>query len=1259
MPRMRVHEIAKKFNKSNKETIEDLQRLGVVVTNIQSGVSDRDVQRLGDIYAPRLQEKPKTAEKKPEGRSAGENAGDRPDAGTAGRGAEGSAGNRPGAKSVDIKSAVIWAEPKAPARGGRPDIQGAGARPLPQDGRRPGENRDGQRGQEHPHERAYGQRQNRDRAPGQNDGQDRSGQQGQGQNQKHGREQNQRQGQGQNNNHGQRHGHGQRQGQGQNQNQGQNQGQAQSQAQRGDGSQPPKGRPVPITGREYGRRRDRHRAVEQAQAGFQGELRERAPGDRERGSGLQAQFLRSEREIEHERELERERARIQAARQGETRHAAEQQPVSHREGAAAAAETGQQPVHREPAVGGQGAQPPQHRYSDQEPRRERDQEPRREHDHEPRREHDQEPRREHDQEPRRERDHEPRREHDQEPRRERDQEPRRERGQGQTSAQPPRRDGQRDQSGAYPRRDGQRDQSGGYPRRDGQGQAGSYPRRDGQRDQSGGYPRRDGQGQAGSYPRRDGQGQQAGTYPRRDVQGQAGAPRRDGSSPYPRRDGQSGPPRGGYGQGGARGPGQGFAPRGDRPPAGGGRPGFGRSGPGGGPGGFAKKEDGGRPGFSRGGGARPGGFGKKDDKKGEAQPSKDDRKQLFQKNEQMRREKSQGKRDGDSKEGKLGAGKKGRAQKPKMAPPPVKREPDISFIQIPQILTVKELAEKLRRSGADVVKALMKLGVMATVNQEIDFEAASKVCEGYNVLVEEAVEVDPFEQAFMRGTEAEEEKVERPPVVVVMGHVDHGKTSLLDAIRDTNVIASEAGGITQRIGAYSVTINGKPITFLDTPGHEAFTAMRMRGAQVTDIAVLVVSAVDGVMPQTVEAINHAKAANVDILVAINMIDKPGADPDKVKRELTEYGLLVEDWGGETIAVPVSAKQRINIDRLLEMIIILAEMKQLRANPNKPARGTIIEAQLDKGRGPVATVLVREGTLNVGDTVIAGACFGHVRAMTDDKGRKVKKAGPSMPVEIQGLADVPMAGDQFYVAANEKQARMLSDSVIAKGRESMVKSLAPKISLDDLFSQIKAGSVKDLNIVVKADVQGSVEALRQSLEKLSNDEVRIKIIHAGVGAVTETDVMLASASNAVIIGFNVRPEPNAKAVADAEKVDIRLYRIIYNAIEDITAAMKGMLDPIFREKVIGHAEIRQLFKASGVGTIGGSMVTDGKITRGAQIRVIRDGKVVHEGALETLRRFKDDVREVAAGYECGILVAKFNDIKEKDIVEAFVMEEVPR
>ena len=570
-------------------------------------------------------------------------------------------------------------------------------------------------------------------------------------------------------------------------------------------------------------------------------------------------------------------------------------------------------------------------------------------------------------------------------------------------------------------------------------------------------------------------------------------------------------------------------------------------------------------------------------------------------------------------------------QAPKPEPVAAPEEDEIRTMEIPETLTVKELAEKIGKSGAEIVKCLMKKGIMAAINQTVDFDTAVSVGEEYNVIFEPEVEKDIFEEAFKQEEEDESVLEPRPPVVVVMGHVDHGKTSLLDAIRHSHVTSREAGGITQHIGAYTVEINGSPITFLDTPGHEAFTAMRLRGAMITDIAVLVVAADDGVMPQTIEAINHAKAAGVEVIVAINKIDKPSANPDRVKQELVEYGLVAEDWGGETICVPVSAQTKEGIDTLLEMIILTAEMKELKANPNKPARGAIIEAQLDKGRGPVATVLVQEGTLNVGDPIVAGAAYGKIRAMMDDKGRRVKKAGPSKPVEILGLSEVPAAGETFYVAANEKQARQLAESVIAKSRKDMLKDTPQKVSLDDLFNQIQSGNVKELNIVVKADVQGSVEAVKQSLEKLSNDEVRIRIIHGGVGAITESDVMLATASNAIIIGFNVRPEPSAKAFADEEKVDVRLYRVIYNAIEDITAAMKGMLDPVYEEKVIGHAEVRQLFKASGVGVIAGSYVLDGKFQRNAQARILRDNIVVYEGEIESLKRFKDDVKEVNTGY----------------------------
>ena len=591
---------------------------------------------------------------------------------------------------------------------------------------------------------------------------------------------------------------------------------------------------------------------------------------------------------------------------------------------------------------------------------------------------------------------------------------------------------------------------------------------------------------------------------------------------------------------------------------------------------------------------------------------------------------------------------------------PEQSEEDVAVKYIGENPTVKELAEVLGKNASEIVKLLMKKGIMAGINQNVEFDMAVAIAEEFDIILEKEQEKDIMEEVFGQEEQDDEKDLkERPPVVVVMGHVDHGKTSLLDSIRHSSVTSNEAGGITQHIGAYTVQIAGKPITFLDTPGHEAFTAMRMRGAQITDIAVLVVAADDGVMPQTVEAINHAKAAGVDIIVAINKMDKPSANPDRVKQELTEYGLLAEDWGGETICVPVSAVNKQGIDQLLEMITLVAEMKELKANPNKKARGAIVEAQLDKGRGSVATVLVQSGTLHVGDPVVAGSAYGKIRAMTDDKGRRVKKAGPSTPVEVLGLSEVPTAGDTFYVAENEKQARQVAESVIAKNRENLIKDTPQKVSLDDLFTQIQSGNVKDLNVVVKADVQGSVEAVRQSLERLSNEEVRIRIIHGGVGTITESDVMLASASNAIIIGFNVRPEPAAKLFADEENVDVRLYRVIYNAIEDITAAMKGMLDPVYEEKVLGHAEIRQLFKASGVGNIAGSYVLDGKFERNCQARITRDGIVVFEGELESLKRFKDDVKEVAAGYECGLVFKKFNDIKVGDFVEAFKMVEVPR
>ena len=594
-----------------------------------------------------------------------------------------------------------------------------------------------------------------------------------------------------------------------------------------------------------------------------------------------------------------------------------------------------------------------------------------------------------------------------------------------------------------------------------------------------------------------------------------------------------------------------------------------------------------------------------------------------------------------------------------MPKPVEKKEDEIRTITLPETLTIKELADALKVQPAAIVKKLFLQGVMATVNQEITYEKAEEIALEYNCIAEPEEKVDVIEELLREDEEDEKDMVPRPPVVCVMGHVDHGKTSLLDAIRHTNVISGEAGGITQHIGASVIKYNGQRITFLDTPGHEAFTAMRMRGANSTDIAILVVAADDGVMPQTIEAISHAKAAGIEIIVAINKIDKPSANVDRVKQELSEYELIPEDWGGSTIFVPVSAKTGEGIDTLLEMLLLTAEMHELKANPKREARGLVIEAELDKGKGPVATVLVQKGTLHVGDPIAAGACPGKVRAMMDDKGRRVKEAGPSTPVEILGLSDVPNAGEIFVSLKTEKEARSFAETFISQGREKLLEDTKSRMSLDDLFSQIQAGNVKELNIIVKADVQGSVEAIKQSLVKLSNEEVVVKIIHGGVGAINESDVSLASASNAIIIGFNVRPDATAKNIAEQEGVDLRLYRVIYNAIEDVEAAMKGMLDPVFEEKVIGHAEVRQLFKASGVGTIAGSYVLDGSFQRGCKVRITREGEQIYEGELASLKRFKDDVKEVKAGYECGLVFEKFNDLQELDQVEAYIMVEVPR
>ena len=574
-------------------------------------------------------------------------------------------------------------------------------------------------------------------------------------------------------------------------------------------------------------------------------------------------------------------------------------------------------------------------------------------------------------------------------------------------------------------------------------------------------------------------------------------------------------------------------------------------------------------------------------------------------------------------------------------------------------MTIRDLADKMKVQPAAIVKKLFMKGQMVTVNQEIDFDAAEEIALEFNYICEPEEKVDVIAELLKEDEEDPKDLVPRPPVVCVMGHVDHGKTSLLDAIRSTRVTDREAGGITQHIGASVVSINGQNITFLDTPGHEAFTAMRMRGANSTDIAILVVAADDGVMPQTVEAINHAKAAGVEIIVAVNKIDKPSANIEKVKQELSEYELIPEDWGGSTIFCPVSAHTKEGIDNLLEMILLTAEVLELKANPNRNARGLVIEAQLDKGRGAVATVLVQKGTLHVGDSIACGSSYGKVRAMIDDKGQRVTKAIPSTPVEILGLNSVPAAGETFVVCDSDKEAKAFADTYISEEKNRLIEDTKAKMSLDDLFSQIQSGNMKELDIIVKADVQGSVEAVKQSLVKLSNEEVVVKVIHGGVGAINESDVILASASNAIIIGFNVRPDPIAKVTADNEGVDIRLYKVIYNAIEDVEAAMKGMLDPVFEEKVIGHAEIRQIFKASGVGNIAGSYVLDGVMERGCRVRISREGKQIFEGDLASLKRFKDDVKEVKTGFECGLVFDGFNDIQEFDQVEAYKMVEVPR
>ncbi|QGH34576.1 translation initiation factor IF-2 [Gracilibacillus salitolerans] len=588
---------------------------------------------------------------------------------------------------------------------------------------------------------------------------------------------------------------------------------------------------------------------------------------------------------------------------------------------------------------------------------------------------------------------------------------------------------------------------------------------------------------------------------------------------------------------------------------------------------------------------------------------------------------------------------------------PVNNQPQLpSKITYSGSITVGELADKLNKETNEIIKKLMFLGVMATKNQDLDEDALDLICGEYGVEVEQEIEIDKADLATYIEEDDPDKLEERPPVVTIMGHVDHGKTTLLDSIRHTKVTEGEAGGITQHIGAYQVRENDKKVTFLDTPGHAAFTSMRSRGAQITDIAILVVAADDGVMPQTVEAINHAKAAEVPIIVAVNKMDKEGANPDRVMQELTEYELIPEDWGGDTIFVQLSAIKREGIDDLLEMILLVAEVEELKANANRRANGTVIEAQLDKGRGSVASLLVQNGTLKVGDPIVVGNTFGRVRAMVNDLGKRIDSAGPSKPVEITGLNDVPLAGDRFVVFKDEKQARQIGEMRQQKQLEEK-RGTQSRVSLDDLFEQIKQGEIKDINVIIKADVQGSVEALAASLQKIDVEGVKVNIIHTGVGAIKESDIILASASNAVVIGFNVRPDNNAKKAAESEKVDIRLHRVIYKAIEEVEAAMKGMLDPEFEEKVIGQVEVREIFKVSRIGTIAGAYVTDGKVTRDAGIRLIRDGVVVFEGEIDTLKRFKDDVKEVAQNYECGITIKNYNDIKEGDVIEAYVMEEI--
>ncbi len=859
----------------------------------------------------------------------------------------------------------------------------------------------------------------------------------------------------------------------------------------------------------------------------------------------------------------------------------------------------------------------------------------------------------------------------------------RDRGNGNGGNGERRADRDRGNGGNGERRQNDRGNGGnGERRQNDRGQGGNGERRQNDRGQGGnGERRQNDRGQGGNGERRPndrGQGQYGERRPSERGQGQYGERRnsqpRTGDRPQgDRRQGDR--PQGQYGERrtGDRPQGQyGERRNGQQRPGSQGQYGDRRQGS------YGDRSQGGRGGYNKDGDKDSGynnnrgsyGRGSRDARGGEKSSIKADLANELTKeqraaafNDRSRDKNRDRGRDRDMEDGaaksKKDPNRKGAFIKPKPQQTAQEKADEIKTIILPEVVTIKELADKMKQAPAALVKKLFLEGKMVSINQEIPFEEAEEIALGFNCIAEKEVKVNVVEELLKEAEEDESLMEKRPPVVCVMGHVDHGKTSLLDAIRETNVTAKEAGGITQHIGAYTVEKNGEQITFLDTPGHEAFTSMRMRGAQSTDIAILVVAADDGVMPQTVEAINHAKAAGVQIIVAVNKIDKPSANIERVKQELTEHELVAEDWGGDTIFVPVSAHTKEGLEQLLEMILLTAEMCELKANPNRNARGIVIEAELDKGRGPVATILVQKGTLHVGDCVAIGSAYGKVRAMIDDKGRRVKEATPSTPVEILGLNDVPAAGEIFMATNNEKEARNIAEAFISQGREKLLADTKAKLSLDGLFSQIQAGNIKELNLIVKADVQGSVEAVKQSLLKLSNEEVAVRIIHGGVGAINESDVTLASASNAIIIGFNVRLDNTAKDTADREKVDVRLYRVIYNAIEDVEAAMKGMLDPMFEEQVIGHAEVRQTFRASGLGVIAGSYVLDGKIVRGCSARITRDGVQIFDGALASLKRFKDDVKEVATGYECGLVFEKFNDLQEFDQVEFYMMVEVPR